>query len=161
MIRFTVIKKDDNPNPYFFHFTEADFLEDSGNALSSQSTNSAIADRNKDLDNNLGATAEQAATQVAAPHHTVHGRSAADGRLSSDASTDSQLGSQATSMRGGAPPVHADAQAAATASQQQGAKTTKEVLSSVTTSVKNQAQSCPNVINPAGQVRGNQCTGYV
>merc|ERR1712223_857448 len=31
--------------------------------------------------------------------------------------------------------------------------------SSVTTSVKNQAQSCPNVINPAGQVRGNQCSG--
>ena len=141
-----------NPNPTFCHFTEADFLEDSGNALSSQSTNSAIADRNKDLDNNLGATAEQPAAQVAAPNLSAHGRSAADGRLSSDASTDSQLGSQAE---------HTDAPAAATVSQQPGAKTTKEVLSSVTTSVKNQAQSCPNVINPAGQVRGNQCSGYV
>ena len=125
-----------------------------------------MADRNKDLDNNLGATAEQAtsASQVAtATHLSAHGRSAADGRLSSDASTESQLGSQATSTRAALPPAHADAQAAATAaaSQQQGAKTTKEVLSSVTTSVKNQAQSCPNVINPAGQVRGNQCNGYV
>ena len=90
---------------------------------------------------------------MAAPNLSVHGRSAADGRLISDASTDSQLGSQAE---------HADAPAAAaTVSQQPGAKTTKEVLSSVTTSVKNQAQSCPNVINPAGQVRGNQCSGYV
>ena len=89
---------------------------------------------------------------MAAPNHSAHGRSAADGRLSSDASTDSQ---HAT------PPVYADAPAAATVSQQPGAKTTKEVLSSVTTSVKNQAQSCPNVINPAGQVRGNQCSGYV
>ena len=56
--------------------TEADFLDSStGNALSSQSTSSAIADRNKDLDNNSKqllagatqhATVGAGATQVAA-----------------------------------------------------------------------------------------------